>query len=167
MHNDDIKWDNTFVMQIFFYKELLDFSLLNVFHQLYWETLTSLAIFSQPSIHATTVTTTSCFMTYFCQIQTMAPILAIIAKPGWKLSTFFRRFFIYKNTLIRVQLIIRVTKDASKYLRILQASKFNISLIFDKLFVWILDACYYRSKYVYLGHCPVSVLTLSLYTCWK
>ena len=74
----------------YFCKELFDCSLLNVFNQLYLETLTNLAVFSQPSINATTLTTTSFFMTYFCQIQTMAPILAIIAKPDWKLFTFFR-----------------------------------------------------------------------------
>ena len=74
----------------YFCKELFDCSLSNVFNQLYLETLTNLAVFSQPSINATTFTTTSCFMTYFCQIQTMAPILAIIAKPGWELFTFYR-----------------------------------------------------------------------------
>ena len=54
---------------------------------------------------------------------------------AWSCFYILHNDFYLQNTLIRVKLIIRVTKDGSKYLRILKASKLNISLIFDKLFV--------------------------------
>ena len=115
----------------YFCKELFDCSLLNVFNQLYLETLTNLAVFSQPSINATTLTTTS-FL--------------------WHVSVKFKQWHLYWQslpnlterclnssevwkTLINVKSIIRITKDVRKYVRILKASKLTISLLFDKLFV--------------------------------